>query len=242
MTEKLESNTQQKLIEGSSRAKQAAPVRKDSFALVANAGEKRYLWTARAFAVITAVSLCCNLVLFITIMQMIPLFRIEPFLLTFQSKAEQIYRIQPMGMSRTTRDAISEIFVRQYILIRNTFENNIPEMEARWGMDGSLREMSSDAVFSKFQKDDAPRILELIRTKNLTRRINIKNANKIAEDYWQVEFTMEDMLPTSITPEKRSVRASVRIAFRNKVVKHGDRLKNPIGFTVVQYNVELMSE
>ena len=242
MAEKLENNTQQKLLEGNARVQPGVSAQKQTFALVANAGEKRYLWTARAFAVITAISLCCNLVLFITIIQLIPLFRIEPFLLTFQNKSEQIYRIQPMKNSATSRDAISEIFVRQYVLLRNTFENNLPEMEARWGADGPLREMSSDAVFSKFQKEDAPRILELIRTRNLTRKVTIRNATRIAEDYWQVEFTMEDMYPASRAPERRSARASVRVAFRNKVVKYGDRLRNPIGFTVMQYNVELMSE
>ena len=242
MAERLENNTQQKLLKGNSREGLKPSIGKDSFALISNAGEKRYLWTARAFAVITAISFCCNIILFITIMQMIPLFRIEPFLLTFQNKTEQVYRIQRVRTSKTTHDAISEIFVRQYILLRNTIENNIPEMEARWGADGLLREMSSDAVYSKFQKDDAPKALQLIKDEGLTRKITIRNANKIADDYWQVEFVMEDMKPASPAPNKRFVRASLRISYRNKSVRYGDRLRNPVGFTVVQYNVELMSE
>lgn len=55
----------------------------DSELFIGNSNEKKYLWTARAFAIITAVSVCCNIVLIIAIMQVIPLFRVEPFLLTF---------------------------------------------------------------------------------------------------------------------------------------------------------------
>ena len=66
-------------------------------AFVANVAEKRYLWTARAFAIITAISLCCNLVLLLAIAQVIPLYRVEPFLLTFQNKEEQVYNIQPVN-------------------------------------------------------------------------------------------------------------------------------------------------
>ena len=55
-------NTQQRLI-GGQTAPQSAPRRESGDVFVANVGEKRYLWTARAFAIITAISLCCNVVL-----------------------------------------------------------------------------------------------------------------------------------------------------------------------------------
>ena len=43
---------------------------------VAHIAEKRYLWTARAFAVVTALSLCCNIVLILAIFQVLPLYRV----------------------------------------------------------------------------------------------------------------------------------------------------------------------
>ena len=49
-------NTQQRLI-GGQTAPQSAPRRESGDVFVANVGEKRYLWTARAFAIITAISL-----------------------------------------------------------------------------------------------------------------------------------------------------------------------------------------
>ena len=50
--------------------------------------ERRYLWTARAFAIVSGVALCVNLVLLVAIMHLMPLKRVEPFLLTFQNKEE----------------------------------------------------------------------------------------------------------------------------------------------------------
>lgn len=101
-------NTQQRLI-GGQTAPQSAPRRESGDVFVANVGEKRYLWTARAFAIITAISLCCNVVLLLAIAQVMPLFRIEPFLLTFQSKSEQVYNIMPVRGNLTDEKAITEV-------------------------------------------------------------------------------------------------------------------------------------
>ena len=96
MVNQLGNNEERKLISGENlnstpQAVARRPRSEDAF--VANNNEKRYLWTARAFAIITVVSLCCNVVLLLAIAQVIPLFRVEPYLLSFQNKEEQIYNI-----------------------------------------------------------------------------------------------------------------------------------------------------
>ena len=141
-------NTNQKLLGNRRPAPQRSRVNEDVF--VANVGEKRYLWTARAFAIITAVSLCCNVVLMLAIAQVMPLYRVEPFLLTFQNKEEQVYNIQPIKGRMEDEKAITETFVRQYVLLRSSFDREIPEMEARWMPGGAVQEMSSPAVYSEF--------------------------------------------------------------------------------------------
>ena len=60
-------NTEQVLISGQvdenyDNQPVVQAVSSDDSVLV-NASEKRYLWTARAFAVVTALSVCCNIVL-----------------------------------------------------------------------------------------------------------------------------------------------------------------------------------
>ena len=148
MVDKLEERgDKQKLLGRAERS--GVNQRKDKDVFVGNVGEKRYLWTARAFAIITAISLCCNIILILAISQVIPLYRIEPFLLTFQNKEDQVYNIQ-LVQGLEDEKAITEVFVREYVLLRSSFDRDIPEMESRWMPGGQVQEMSSQTVQTLF--------------------------------------------------------------------------------------------
>lgn len=236
MANQLEgNNTQQKLIGGAARQPQRQARNEDVF--VANVGEKRYLWTARAFAIITAISLCCNIVLILAIMQVLPLYRVEPFLLTFQNKEEQVYNIQPIKGRMEDQKAITEVFVRQYVLLRSSFDRDVQEMEARWMPGGPVQEMSSSAVYTEFLEKTAKKALDLIRARSLQRNVRILTVNELGRGLWQVEYKTQDMYPDSPAPEVNYWTASLRIAYNRKSVKYGERLKNPVGFTVVRYSL-----
>lgn len=228
-------NTQQKLIGGTAPRVKRQPRSEDVF--VANVGEKRYLWTARAFAIITAISLCCNIVLLLAIAQVLPLYRVEPFLLTFQNKEEQVYNIQPIKGRMEDQKAITEVFVRQYVLLRSSFDRDIPEMEARWMPGGPVQEMSSSAVYTEFLEKTAKKALDLIRARSLQRNVRILTVNELGRGLWQVEYETQDMYPDSPAPEVNYWTASLRIVYSRKSVKYGERLKNPVGFTVVRYSL-----
>ena len=194
------------------------------------------MWTARAFAIITAVSICCNILLLLAISQVIPLYRVEPFLLTFQDRDEQVYNIQQV-QGLEDEKAITEVFVREYVLLRSSFDRDIPEMEARWMPGGLVQEMSSQVVYDDFLKNTAQRALEIIKTRNLQRNVRILTVNELGRGLWQVEYETQDMYPDSPQPDINYWTASMRIAYRAKTVRYGERLKNPIGFTVVQYSL-----
>lgn len=236
MANQLEgNNTQQKLIGDAARQPRRQVRNEDVF--VANVGEKRYLWTARAFAIITAISLCCNIVLILAIMQVLPLYRVEPFLLTFQNKEEQVYNIQPIKGRMEDQKAITEVFVRQYVLLRSSFDRDVQEMEARWMPGGPVQEMSSSAVYTEFLEKTAKKALDLIRARSLQRNVRILTVNELGRGLWQVEYETQDMYPDSPAPEVNYWTASLRIAYNRKSVKYGERLKNPVGFTVVRYSL-----
>ena len=236
MANQLEgNNTQQKLIGGAARQPQRQARNEDVF--IANVGEKRYLWTARAFAIITAISLCCNIVLILAIMQVLPLYRVEPFLLTFQNKEEQVYNIQPIKGRMEDQKAITEVFVRQYVLLRSSFDRDVQEMEARWMPGGPVQEMSSSAVYTEFLEKTAKKALDLIRARSLQRNVRILTVNELGRGLWQVEYETQDMYPDSPAPEVNYWTASLRIAYNRKSVKYGESLKNPVGFTVVRYSL-----
>ena len=235
MVDKLEERgDKQKLLGRAERS--SINQRKDKDVFVGNVGEKRYLWTARAFAIITAISLCCNIILILAISQVIPLYRIEPFLLTFQNKEDQVYNIQ-LVQGLEDEKAINEVFVREYVLLRSSFDRDIPEMESRWMPGGQVQEMSSQTVYEDFIRNTANRALELIRTRNLQRTVRILTVNELGRGLWQVEYETQDMYPDSAVPDVNYWTANMRITYRPKTVKYDERLKNPIGFTVVQYSL-----
>ena len=167
-----------KLLEGrmsAAREMRAAADNKDVF--VANIGEKRYLWTARSFAIITALSLCCNVILVLAIFQVLPLYRVEPFLLSFQNKSEQVYNIQPVTNELRNRKAITEVFVREYVLLRSTFSQDLSEMQARWMPGGPIQEMSTNQVYQEFLDNVAKKAVNIINNQGMTRDVKILSVN-----------------------------------------------------------------
>ena len=241
MVERLGNNTQQRLITSrqghpnpNARGPRNNAPRKSSSDVIVNAGERRYLWTARAFAVIVAVSLCCNFILILTIGQLLPLYRLESFMLTFENKQEQVYNIQPLS-DMDSRKEITETFVREYVLMRSAFSSNMKEMESRWLPGGPIQEMSSSAVYQAFIEKTAKKALDIIKNKGLVRSVRIMTVNELGNGMWQVEYETRDMYPSSPAPQVEYWTASLRVGYRKKSVKYGERLNNPIGFTVVRY-------
>ena len=240
-------NTKKLLLEGNGQTVAPEPrpthknMQKPADVVVENATEKRYLWTARAFAVIFAVSVCCNLILTYVIFTSIPLYRVEPYLFTFADKGEQIYQIEPVKNIRDYK-YLTEIMVREYVLLRNSFVADVEEMERRWGPKSILQEQTSNDAYNLFRKD-ANAILEQIRQYGVRRDIHIVSATEVGtaaskhgtETWWQVEFRADDMAPSYEAPRKNTWVANLKIRYRAKQVKFGERLKNPLGFTVEEY-------
>ena len=243
-------NTEQQLI-GTTQQRQPQPntgatparrINRNEDSLVVNASEKRYLWTARAFAIVTAISICCNLILLLTITNILPLYRVEPYLLTLANKEEQVYNIIPYSRDMEAQKSITETFVREYILLRTTLLSDIDEMQARWQNGGDLQEMSSNTVYADFMKNTAGNLMQRMKNDGLTSSVRILTVNEIGDSFWQVDFVVDYFLPSSYKPKTVKYRATVRIQYQRRRVQFKERLKNPVGFKVVQYGIKTIKE
>ena len=241
-------NTQQRLI-GNSAQLQSAETRRvvrhvnqSEDSLVVNASEKRYLWTARAFAVVTAISICCNLLLLLTIANILPLYRVEPYLLTLSDKSEQVYNIIPYSKDMEAKKSITETFVRQYVLLRTTLLPDIEEMESRWYDGGDIQEMSSPGVYQDFVKNTRNVLLNRMKKDGLTSNVRIITVNEIEEAVWKVEYKIDYYLPKSYEPDTREMQATIEIRYVPRRVKYNERLKNPVGFQVKSYSVSVRKD
>lgn len=238
-------STQQRLI-GSEQTRSAMARRatvkqninqsEDTF--VVNASEKRYLWTARAFAVVTAISICCNLLLLLTIANILPLYRVEPYLLTLTNKEDQVYRIIPYSRDMEAQTSITETFVRQYVLLRTTLLPDIEEMQSRWQNGGDLQEMSSPIVYQDFLNATGNKLMQKMKQDGLTSNVKIITVNEIEKALWQVEYSVDYYLPSSYTPKTIKYRATMKIQYVPRRVQYKERLKNPVGFKVIQYGTK----
>ena len=230
----------QKNAEGPRAQAYNQPRRKPSDVVVENATEKRYLWTARAFAIIFAVSICCNFILTYAIIATLPLYRVEPYLFSFANKEEQIYKVEPVSKIKEYK-YLTEMFVREYVLLRNEFVNDPDEMEQRWGVNSKLREMSSSRVYSKFQ-EFSTKVIEQIRKHGINRSINFISVTEVGSErgqtWWKVEFKVTDIAPSYEAARSSIWIATLKIDYIVKDVKFGERLNNPLGFTVTDYKSE----
>lgn len=242
-------NTQQRLIGQGQQVRQAPrrtatsqAVRSSADNIIVNSSEKRYLWTARAFAVVTAISICCNLILLMTVANILPLYRVEPYLLTLSNKEDQVYRIVPYSRNMEAQKSITETFVRQYVLLRTTLLPDVEEMEARWNNGGDLQEMSSPIVYKDFLENTGKKLMQRMRKDGLTSNVKIITVNEIEDAVWQVEYSVDYYLPSSYTPRTIRYRASMKIQYVPRKVQYKERLKNPVGFKVISYGTKQIKE
>jgi len=206
-----------------------------------NLRERRYLWTARAFAIVFVFSACSSLILLFSLFSLVPLVRVQPFYLTFQNKNEQIVSVQKLNASRESLNFITESLIRQYIITRHTIVLDIDQMLQRWGEQGPIRWMSTNGVFSEFV-NTTTMAFKRVREEGLTRDINILSVILLKTDpkdgdIWKAEIETSDMHPEVAQPVVTPWIVQLRVAYLPKKGEWSTRLKNPMGFTVKQYSI-----
>jgi len=197
---------------------------------------RRYLWIARAFAIGMFLSLCLNVVQGLAIGALSPLVRVEPMLVTFKDRSEQLVKIEPFERGTSGFELMTESLVRDYVLSRHEIMLDEAELRRRWGGRGLVAHRSSPEEYSRFVSETAPKYDE-IRQKRLMRTVSVHRVSKIADGYWQVEFVTQDFTGgTTKLGEQRWV-ASLTVGYTPREVSWEDRYMNPLGFIVTGYSV-----
>ena len=208
--------------------------------------ERRYLWMARTFALVAVVSFLSTLMLISALYSLLPIVRIQPFYLTTLNKNQQILNVVRPNFKQMNMQLLTESFIRQYLLARLTVGSNISEMERRWGIDGIINWMSSNVVFEEFSRT-ADMALRQARNDGLTRNVKILNivplrSEREGGDVWRAEIELTDMKYGDSEPVKTRWIVTMKVEFRTtrKGLTWEQRLKNPLGFTVVRFGIQRM--
>lgn len=204
--------------------------------------ERRSLWMVRAFLLILVLSICINVILVLALKSLLPLERVQPFFLKVEDKKDQVIRVIRPNTSKLDMRKVSEALIRQYILNRLAISSDIPEMEKRWGRDGIISWSSSAPVYQEFSQKATER-LNLASKMGWVRSVLIRSLTpyqreKGGREVWRANIELSDMTVESPEPRKSYWNILLRVEYQpfQKGIPAEHRLKNPMGFRVVNYS------
>lgn len=170
------------------------------------------------------------------IMNLLPLYRVVPFFVTFSDKAEQVVSIQPPSGRHSSIEILTEANVRDYVRLRNTISQDDAINLARWG--GKVEMMSSQPIYEAFLADIKP-VYELAKAGKFTRSVTIDSIIRAPEGYYRVDFTAYDRTIgaglTDTAEATSSWTVELRAVNRPANVVYANRFQNPLGFEVISY-------
>lgn len=203
-----------------------------------------YMWLARLFIFFAVVSLLIFMSFSLSLFRLAPQVTVEPFLIINQDSSEGIVRYEPISQDMASKDKLLEIFIRQYILLRNTVVSDSSEMASRWFYGGIINFLSSDEVFYNFNKATQATFADMINSQ-YTREVEITSFARVGgkkSRTWKIDFKTYDLTP-SVTDtsgmlklQTRYWTASLSAVFIPERMFMGRRLLNPLGFTVIRYS------
>ena len=206
---------------------------------------ERYLWIARAFSVMAVLSVLANIFLLIAIGSLVPLVRVRPYFMTVLDKNQQVVEISPPTADQLNNKEILESLIRQYVLARYTITSDVSEVEERWGTKGIVSLMSSQGVYDAFMAGHYDKLMPYIKTEGLIANVKIESVQIQNENssWWDVRFKWLRQTQTSVEPEVLEMFDQLEVRFdplygQANVSTWQDRLKNPLGFRVLNYGTQ----
>lgn len=206
---------------------------------------KYYMWLSRLFIFFAIVSLVAFMSMSLALFKLAPQVTVEPFLIINQDTSDGIVRAEAITQNMASKKQLMEIFVRQYVLLRNTIINDEREMQTRWYPGGMLNFMSSPRVYNEFTKY-MDSVWGTIRHDGIVREVEIMSIGKLGGErspVWKVDFKTYELSKDAVDKQTKArilnVRywtASVTAFFISGREFVGLRLINPLGFTVTRYS------
>lgn len=206
---------------------------------------KYYMWLSRLFILFAVASLLIFMSSSLALFKLAPQVTIEPFLIIRQDSSQGIVRNEPIEYDMASKTQLMEIFVRQYVLLRNTIIYDEKEMMSRWYGGGMINFLSSYKVFSEFEQY-RDNLWGAMRENERVREVEIISIGKQGGEkspVWKVDFKTYDLSGIDRDQKTKAqilnIRywtASVTAYFIKERVFTGIRLINPLGFTVTRYS------
>lgn len=238
------------LTDGNAQSKKSPEIHfiEDNEASESSSKEIYFRWVSRLVLLCAILSLAFFLSASLVIFRLAPEIITEPLLIIRQDESSRMVRYEPMTRDMPSLRQLTEMYIKQYISLRNTVVNDMTEMTTRWAPGGIVHYMSATDVYRDFIGPNAHSI-EKMFDKGYSSEVRIDELEKESErsPAWRVKFTVfhlsQDRGATGALILKTSkYRASVTPKFipQRRLVRA--RLVNPLGFTVIKYNQSEIKE
>ncbi len=197
-------------------------------------GHRRESRVIRFFAIYATASTMLNVVLGSAILQMLPLEKVDPLLLTTSDRSNQIVKVEPLQRNMQGFEIMTEVLCKEYVELRNTIVQDGKVMSKRFGPNGDMAKRSSPKVYEDFVKEMRNVIAEADK-RHITRNVRIlADPIKVDDNFYQVEFETIDI--ENGVETRQAWIASMVVDFLPQKVTLTDRFMNPLGFTVTAYS------
>lgn len=204
-----------------------------------------YMWLSRLFIFTATLALMIFLSSSLALFKLAPQVSVEPFLIINQNDSNDMVRYEPIAMNMASKEKLMEIFVRQYVQYRNTIINDQLEMMSRWYPGGIVNFLSSDDIYSEFDKYQQ-KVWKYNVENQISQEVEIISIGKVGgkkSPVWKVDFKTYEVSQRNrngdtgaLVLRTRYWTASVTSYFIPERIFVGRRLINPLGFTVTRYN------
>ena len=201
-------------------------------------GERRYLWVLRVFAVALGVSMSLNLALAFTVAAVFPMKRVEPYLVTFKEKNQQLVHVMPIQRNKEGFQIMTEGLIRQYMTLTEEIYPNQAAMNKKWGRGSFVAENSAPEVYQRFYTRALPALEEFL-DRGWSRSVKLNSLEEVAPGFWNIDYEtmVYDDQGEPLTQEPERWIASMTVAFLPRQVTYDRSLVNPFGFTVTAFGV-----
>ncbi len=212
-----------------------------------SAKEVYFRWLSRLVIFCAVLSLGVFLSASLVIFRLSPEIIVEPLLIISQNDSETMVRYEPITPKMPSIKQMTELFVKQYVIIRNSVINDEQEMKTRWGEGGIIAYLSTPEVYREFVGKNAKNTENMFE-KGFSKEVRIDSLNKVSDSSpaWIVNFTVYTLSQknngNSLVFTKTKMRASVTPKFIPERRTVFTRLVNPLGFVVLKYNQDEIRE
>ncbi len=206
---------------------------------------KYYMWLSRLFIFFAILSLLIFMSFSLALFKLAPQVSVEPFLIINQDTSEGIVRAEAITNRMASKNKLMEIFVAQFVILRNTIIDDEREMQVRWYDGGMINFLSAPRVYNEFSQYRES-IWGTMRKNGIVREVEIISIGKQGGErspVWKVDFKTYELSRNAIDSQTRARimtvkywTASVTAFFIPGREFTGLRLINPIGFTVTRYS------